>query len=205
MNNHRIDNEKPSYPKDESPKSTLKEIYEWVDSAVLSVVVIILLFTFVFRIVGIRGESMENTLFNGNRVVISNLFYTPKNGDIVVISRNYLNVKGDTSRDDSPIIKRVIATEGQTLTIDSATGSVYVDGVKLNEDYIKDGAVTTWEDGTTDAKSVTVPEDCIFVMGDNRTDSMDSRFQSIGMVDTRYVLGKAFLRIYPFNDFGGLY
>lgn len=205
MNNYRIDNEKPSSAQDAFQKSTLKEIYEWVDSAVLSVVVIILLFTFVFRIVGIRGESMENTLFNGNRVVISNLFYTPKNGDIVVISRNYLNVKGDTSRDDSPIIKRVIATEGQTLTIDSATGSVYVDGVKLNEDYIKEGTITTWEDGTTDAKSVTVPEDSIFVMGDNRTDSMDSRFQSIGMVDTRYVLGKAFLRIFPLNDFGGLY
>lgn len=176
-----------------------KEIFEWLDAVVASVVVIILLFTFVFRVVGIKGQSMENTLFENDRVIISDLFYKPKQGDVVVISRNYKNINGDKNRDDSPIIKRVIATEGQEVTIDPSDGKVIVDGVVLAENYIKEGQITTWGDGSTEERTVTVEKGRIFVMGDNRGESLDSRYEAIGQVDTRYVLGHAVLRVYPFG------
>jgi len=191
------------YLKKKSHKA-LKEAYEWLDAVVISIIAIILLFTFVFRIVGIKGDSMENTLFENDRVIISNLFYNPQAGDVIVISRNYLNETNDTDESDSPIIKRVIATEGQEVSIDPKTGSVCVDGQELSEDYIKDGAITTWMDGTTEARSVIVEKDHIFVMGDNRGCSLDSRSSSIGQVDVRYVLGHALFRVYPFNSIGGL-
>lgn len=180
----------------------IKEIYEWVDAVVIAIIAIILLFTFVFRVVGIKGESMQNTLMNNDRVIISNLFYTPKGGDVVVISRNYTNKAGDTNPDDSPIIKRVIATEGQEITIDPENGTVTVDGTVLDETYVKPGEVTNWVDGSTEAKTVTVEKGHIFVMGDNRGNSLDSRSNEIGQVDTRYILGRAIFRIYP--KFGGL-
>ena len=178
-------------------RSFLKELYEWLDAVVVSVIVIILLFTFAFRIVGIKGRSMQNTLIDKDRVVITNLFYKPSRGDVVVISRNYLNINGDTDEDDSPIIKRVIATEGETVTIDPTSGTVSVDGKVLKEDYIKPGQITTWGDGSSEARSVTVEKGKIFVMGDNRGESLDSRYAAIGQVDTRYILGHALVRIYP--------
>ncbi len=181
-----------------------KEIFEWLDAIVISVIAVILLFTFVFRTVGIKGESMENTLFENDHVVISNLFYTPKQGDIVVISRNYANLNGDTNEDDSPIIKRVIAVAGQDVTIDPKTGHVMVDNMLISENYIKPGAITTWGDGSTEAKTITVEEGKIFVMGDNREASLDSRYSQIGQVDIRYVLGRAIFRIYPLSSIGGL-
>ncbi len=199
-----INNEKEVVHTRSKPHRAIREIYEWLDAVVISVIAIILLFTFVFRIVGIKGESMEDTLFEDDRVIISNLFYTPEVGDVIVISRNYLNQIGDTNESDSPIIKRVIATEGQQVTIDPKTGAVYVDGMQLNEDYIKPGAITTWGDGTTEARTVTVEKGHIFVMGDNRGLSLDSRDSSIGQVDVRYVLGHGLLRVFPFDSIGGL-
>ena len=181
-----------------------KEIFEWLDAIVISVIAVILLFTFVFRTVGIKGESMENTLFENDHVVISNLFYSPKQGDIVVISRNYSNLNGDTNTDDSPIIKRVIAVAGQDVTIDPTTGRVMVDNMLISENYVKPGSITTWGDGSTETKTITVEEGKIFVMGDNREESLDSRYSQIGQVDIRYVLGRAIFRVYPFSSIGGL-
>ena len=183
-------------------RRVISEIYEWVDAVVIAIIAIILLFTFAFRVVGIKGESMQNTLLNNDRVIISNLFYTPKCGDIVVISRNYTNTAGDTNPDDSPIIKRVIATEGQEITIDPENDTVTVDGTVLDETYVKPGQVTTWTDGTSGKKTITIEKGHVFVMGDNRGNSLDSRSSEIGQVDTRYILGRAFLRIYP--KLGGL-
>ncbi len=182
----------------------LKQVYEWLDTVVVAVLLVVFLFTFVFRVVGIEGNSMNNTLKDKDRVVISNFFYEPKAGDIVVISRNYNNDFEVTARSSSPIIKRVIATAGQTVDIDFDNGIVYVDGAPIDEPYIKE---PTYKRGSV-TFPVTVPENSVFVMGDNRNDSLDSRFLEIGdhgMVDTRYILGKAIFRMLPITSFGGLY
>lgn len=177
-------------------------IFEWLDIIVASIIAVVLIFTFVFRIAAIDGDSMKNTLFNKERVIISNLFYEPKQGDIVVISRNTDNstTEGDQQK---PIIKRVIATAGQTVDIDFTTGNVTVDGVVLYEEYIRELTHRQFDIEFP----VRVPENCIFVMGDNRNESLDSRSSQIGqngMIHKKYVLGHAVFRIFPFNRIGTL-
>ena len=181
-----------------------KEIFDWLEILVHAILVVVLCFSFLFRIATINGPSMENTIHEGERVMISNLFYTPKNGDIVVISRNKNNNIYEETDENTRIIKRIIATEGQTVNIDFEKGVVYVDGVELDEPYVK---TPTNRDFDIEFP-VTVDEGCVFVLGDNRNDSLDSRSSSIGeygMVDTRYILGKAVFRIFPFDKVGGLY
>ncbi len=184
-------------------KSFLPNLFEWLDVIVISVIAVVIIFTFLFRIVSIDGDSMLNTLHHEEKVVISNLFYTPKRGDIVVISRN--NGNADINDEKSqPIIKRVIATEGETVYIDFALGVVYVDGKLLSEPYAREpihmsGDVTF---------PVRVPENCVFVLGDNRNASSDSRFSDLGdngMVNEKYILGKAVFRVSPLKRVGGLY
>ena len=116
-----------------------RELVEWIDSVAISVLCVVLLFTFVFRMVGVKGTSMQDTLQSGDKVIIYNLFYKPKAGDIVVISRSDL-IEGD-GQVAEPIIKRVIATEGQTIRFDFDTGDVYVDEQLLDEPYIKDKTI----------------------------------------------------------------
>lgn len=168
------------------------DLYDWLDSIVVAVVTVILLFTFVFRVVGIKGPSMKNTLFEGDRIVISNLFYTPTVGDVIVISRNYNGEYTSETSASEPIIKRVIATAGMTVDIDFDIGVVYVDGKPLDEPYTRTATYQKWDVDFP----LTVGENEIFVMGDNRQESLDSRDTRIGMIDTRYVLGKALFRIY---------
>ncbi len=139
---------------------------------------------------------MEKTLNNNDRVLISDAFYTPKAGDIVVISRDYIKQADGTSPE--PIIKRIIATEGQKVFIDYDNNKVYVDDVELNEPYI--GNEINTRNGTVEMPHVVKPG-CVFVMGDHRSVSHDSRASDIGDVDVRYILGRAFVRIYPFNQF----
>lgn len=191
--------EKEKSVKQKKP-SLLLGIFDWVDSVVFAIILMIIVFTLVFRIVGIQGESMENTVLDGERVVISNVFYTPKQGDIVVISRDYFNSLGEPVEGNEPIIKRVIATEGQEVDIDFEKGIVYVDNQPLKEPYIKNP--TTRQDDVQ--FPLTVEDGCVFVLGDNRAISKDSRDSSIGLVNERYVLGKVILRIYPLDRFGGL-
>ncbi len=173
--------------------------FDWVESLIIAIVVVGVIFTFVFRIVTVSGSSMFPNLQDGDRVVVSSWFYTPKQGDVVVLKR--------TEGLDEPIVKRVIATEGQTVYIDYDAGDVYVDGKKLDEtEYL--GDLKTYLPQTVDvlldmpAEGLVVPEGCIFVLGDNRTVSLDSRYVVVGMVDVRYVLGKAQLTLFPFNRFG---
>lgn len=180
-------------------KRFLNMTFDFFDCAVVSVVLVALLFSFIFRIVGIEGGSMENTLIEGDRVIITNLFYTPQNGDIVVISRNYNNVNNANTAE--PIIKRVIAVEGQTVDIDFQNGIVYVDDDAIYEPYIKNLTKRAHDVEFP----VTVKKDCVFVLGDNREVSLDSRDKQIGMVNKRYILGKAVFRIFPFQKIGGLY
>ncbi len=187
--------------KSDDKSGAFSTVLEGLDVIVSAMIAVIILFAFVFRVPTIDGNSMNNTLFNGERVIISDLFYQPKYGDVVVISRNYTNDTDNIERYSMPIIKRVIATEGQTVDIDFENGIVYVDGKALTENYTKTPTNLSY-----DVKfPVTVPDNCVFVMGDNRNDSLDSRSSQIGkggMIDKRYILGKAFLRVFPFDKFG---
>ena len=178
----------------EQEKQTAKgrDLYEWVQSLVGSVLVVVAIFTFVIRMMGVDGHSMLNTLQHGDRqlVVNSMLYHDYKYGDIVILRKNGVF-------DDDPIVKRVIAVEGQTVDIDFAEGIVYVDGEALEEDYIREPTYTA--EGTE--FPLTVPEGSIFVMGDNRNGSSDSRDYRLGTVDTRYVIGKAAFLIFPGPDY----
>ncbi len=184
----------------------IKSVLEWVDVIVASVLIVVIAFSFVFRIVRIDGSSMNDTLSNNERVIISKLFYTPKAGDIVVISRNEENNAADTTRSTEPIIKRIIATENQVVNIDKDSGKVYVDGVLLDEPYIKDYATNHYSTDTLYDVSfpITVDKDCVFVLGDNRRDSLDSRSSVIGQVNVKRILGRAIIRVFPLNKLGGI-
>lgn len=179
-------------PFDKKNKELLAEVLDWSESVMFAVTVAILILVFVFKNVGVYGSSMENTFSQGDRVIISNLFYNPQQFDVVVINKpNYEN---------KPFIKRIIATEGQTVDIDMTTGQVVVDGEYLVESYVREpiyGHVYDEMEFPT-----VVPPGCIFVMGDNRNESTDSRSNLLGFVDERYIMGKVLFRIYPLNSFG---
>ncbi len=182
-----------------------QEVFEWIDVLSTAIIAVVIIFSLVFRVATISGPSMQNTLFTGDKVIISNLAYTPKQGDIVVVSRNVYNSVESVGISQEPIIKRVIAVGGQTVDIDFNKGVVSVDGVELKEPYTKTLTTRDYKDGVV--FPLYVPEGYIFVLGDNRNKSLDSRSSMIGeggLIDTRYVLGHAILRIFPFNSIGSL-
>lgn len=186
-----------------SKKTATLEAIEWLEILVVAIIAVVVIFTFVFRVATIDGDSMKNTLLNNEKIIISNLNYTAKQGDIVVISRNIENSAQDQTPSNTPIIKRVIAVGGQTVDIDFDLGKVYVDGKQLEEPYISSPTVSS-----ADVKfPLYVPEGYIFVLGDNRMESLDSRFSRIGeggLIDERYVLGHAIYRLLPFERAGRL-
>ena len=169
-----------------------RDLYEWIQSLVGSVLVVVAIFTFGIRMLGVDGHSMLNTLQHGDRLMVVNpIFYHDyKYGDIVILRKTGVF-------DNEPIVKRVIATGGQTVDIDFGEGVVYVDGEALEEDYIREPTYTA--EGTE--FPLTVPEGSIFVMGDNRNGSSDSRDYRLGTVDTRYVIGKAAFLLFPGADY----
>lgn len=167
-------------------KSAKSEILEWVVSILVAVVLALVIRNFVFTVVRVDGESMLPTLNHNDRLVVWRLGYKPENGDIIVLHQAGHN----------PYIKRVIANEGQTVDIDFETSTVYVDGVALEEDYINE---PTKLRGNVNFP-VTVGEDEVFVLGDNRNNSRDSRFNDVACVDYDDILGKAVLRFLPFSD-----
>ena len=182
-----------------SNNKILKETIEWIESIVLSVFIIVLIFTFFIRFVGVSGTSMLNTFQNGDRLIIQKIGYTPKVGDVVVLSRSYLPLDNPDSTE--PIIKRIIAIGGQRVEIRSSTGEVFVDGELLKEDYIQGTTMASVDGMIVDSYVVDVPEGHLFVMGDNREVSKDSRNPAVGTIDEHYVLGKAILRIFPLESF----
>ncbi len=204
-------NQEPSHtsPLEEKKKKASEEevltgagnIFDWIKSFLFSLTVVIFIFTLLFRGVTVSGDSMLPTLENGEYLIISDLLYTPKTGDIVVVqSPNYKN-------GTEPLIKRVIATSGQTIKINFYTWQVWVDGVELDEDYIlfEEGFTMNVEDLTTDAQGIVelvVEDNCIFVMGDHRNDSLDSRSNAVGQIDERYIMGRVVLRVTPVSKFG---
>ncbi len=171
-----------------------RELYLNVRVLVTMMALFVLLFTFVARVIVVSGPSMQNTLFGGDLILVWSLGYTPKQGDVVVLTQ-------ESYQEDS-IVKRVIATEGQRVDIDYDTNTVYVDGQALTEDYIKERMrLPGWGEGVN---HVVVPEGCIFVMGDNRNNSADSRLPHIGIVDNRCVIGRGVLVLFPFPHWKGL-
>ena len=173
-------------------KGFLKELYEWTQAIAIAVVLALLINQFVFSIVEVQGASMEPTLNQSERLFVFKSFYKPKNKDIIIVKSEQLN---------KYIVKRVIAVGGQTIDINKETGEVFVDGKLQNEPYINEG--TNYFVGNADKYPLTVPENHVFVMGDNRGNSMDSR--ALGVFDYDDIMGKALFRIWPFNNFGGLY
>lgn len=182
--------------------------FEWGHSIVSAVVIVVILLTFVFRLVNIDGSSMLPTLVNSDKVIITNFFYEPEVGDIVVIPAGKYH--------DKPIIKRIIALGGQDVYINYETHEVYVDGVLLDEDYINSPTGHTYGEKEL---SLTVPEGKAFILGDNRGDSYDSRYFSAidedgepisdiadaKCIDVDDIIGKAQFVVFPFNHFGYLY
>lgn len=167
------------------------DLYFWLQALVVALVTLILLFTFVGRIIGVDGSSMLPTLQDKETMLLQSIGYEPEQGDIVVLTKFFGHVQG-------PIVKRVIATGGQTVDIDYTAGTVSVDGKVLDEPYIREPMREPWFENTS---HVTVPEGHIFVMGDNRNDSDDSRDVQLGVVDERYVLGHVLMVLFPFDRF----
>ena len=185
----------------EREKEKRKNIFDMVEIITMSVVIVFILVSFVFRLASVNGKSMYPTLKNGEILLLSNLFYEPKTGDIIVFQQS--NV--ETRLFDYPLVKRVIATEGQTIEFDFEHWKVKVDGVELEEDYINYIKEEYMRRLDIKENTIVVPEGYIFVMGDNRNNSTDSRDSRVSFIRKDEVLGKALLRLFPINVFGTIY
>lgn len=182
---------------------TLSSIYDYVEIFAISIIAVLLLFTFGIRLCRVDGSSMETTLSHNEMIISTNLFYTPKQGDIIVFHLSNDNYS-------EPLVKRVIATEGQTVELNLTTGVLKVDGVVYADEhaYLSDGKYDLkisynknymYEANGNTYFAATVPKGCLFVMGDNRNGSSDSRTSRVGFIDVDTVLGKAVLRLSPFT------
>jgi signal peptidase I len=177
---------------EEESASFKKSVILYLHDLIYLLAIVMIVFVFLFRIVIVSGSSMYATLQDGDWLLVTgSAFYNdPKYGDIIVAGKDSFN-------SGEPIIKRVIATQGQTVDIDFETSTVYVDGVALDEPYINEPT----RDREDFYAPVTVPEGYVFVMGDNRNHSTDSRDNRVGLIREEYILGKALFRMLPFGQF----
>ncbi len=169
------------------------EVFDWLEAICVSIVTVILVFSLLFRSTLVEGSSMLPTLVN----LDGGIRGSP---GISKVEQGCFGVVTQPKNSSQPLIKRVIATEGQTIDINFSTGDVFVDGVLLEESYIREKI--NEEPYNSVIFPFTVSEGCVFVMGDNRNESSDSRNAGIGEIDTRYIMGEAVLRIFPFDSFG---
>ncbi len=172
-----------------SQKSISKSIVDLVSIIASSIVAIMVVFTFLFRIVGVSGPSMMNTLMDGDWLIVSAFITEPERGDIVIVTQ--------PNAYHEPIVKRVIAVGGDTIDIDFDTATVSVNGKVINEPYL--GSPTT-NDEYAWQYPLTLKEGQVFVMGDNREFSSDSRSPDIGLIEENYILGQVMLRFSPISE-----
>lgn len=170
-----------------------RTVFDFVEIATFTVLIILLLSCFFLRHAVVEGASMDQTLADGQHLIISDFLYSPKNGDIIVFQP--LNAEST-----APLIKRVIATEGQTVQMQD--GVVFVNGVAISEPYVYlDGEISP---DHANYPETLIPEGFVFVLGDHRNNSKDSRYEEIGLVDVRSILGRVILRVTPFSKFGAV-
>ena len=166
----------------------MSRLFDFIEMLVLTVAAVLLIATFLVRHTLVQGGSMNNTLYNGQHLLISDVNYVPENGDVIVF------IPLNQENRSTPFIKRVIAVEGQTVEIRS--GVVLVDGLAQAEEYL------SLSKGHSDYPETTVPAGYVFVLGDNRTQSHDSREDDVGMIDVRSILGKVICRVWPISAIG---
>lgn len=177
----------------EEKKNPAGELFDWLEIFVAALTAVFILFLFVGRVAVVDGSSMLPTLKTGEGLVVQEAFYKPTAGDIVVCQSASYGFK--------PLVKRIIAVGGDTIRVDWDTWTVYVNDVALSEpyvNYISGVSMRKWVYGD----SLTVPDGYVFVMGDNRNGSTDSRSKTIGLIDERLVLGKVVFRYSPLSEFG---
>lgn len=210
MDENPIINNNEQTPPAKTPFNAARELFDWLESVLVALTAVVVALTFTARITVVDGDSMLPTLIDKQYLVISNLFFTPAHNDIIVLQAN--NIPNENDELGKPIVKRIIGVEGDVIDIDFEKGVVYRNGTALE---LEEKGSLIYEDGhminnytfvrESFDKAVTVPEGCVFVMGDNRGNSLDSRSSIVGMVDTHYVVGKVFWRIFPVNKFGSVY
>ncbi|MCL2627561.1 MAG: signal peptidase I [Oscillospiraceae bacterium] len=184
-----MEEQKVKKVKNKEEKSKVQmDLYDWVQCLFSALICGILIFIFIGRSIGVVGRSMESTLKDTDRVIMRSLFYEPQNGDIVVFQSTNVD-----RFNNIPLVKRVIATEGQSVDINFDTSEVFVDGELVDEPYTY--TMTTNRDGFQGP--VIVKEGHVFVMGDNRAASIDSRSADVGQIDTRHILGKVLFILIP--------
>ena len=177
---HNTERQRPVYQK------TAAYLYSLLSMIMIIMVCVFVLFTFALRLVSVSGDSMIPNIYHGEKIVVSNLMYTPDYGDVVVIGRS--------TETENSIIKRVIALPGDEININFDTHLITVNGDVITETYKTEGAITEPGDRRYPLR---VPEDSVFVLGDNRNNSLDSRFSSVGFIKLDEISGKALFKLFP--------
>lgn len=171
----------------EAKRKSWFKFFDIVSSFFMALIIILFCFTFAFRIANVEGRSMVPTLYDGDWLVVSGR-QSFERGDIVIVTQ--------PNDRNEPLVKRVIAVGGDNIDINFTTGEVFINGEKIDEPYIKEPTKRSFDVQFP----YPVPEGYVFVMGDNRNDSLDSRSSEIGCIDERYILGKAVFRVLPFDN-----
>ena len=190
--------EEDMLPVPEVKKPTrLENLYDWFEVMIYVGVIVVMIFTCIGRMATVNGDSMTNTLSNGDFLFVNKAFYTPERYDIVVVQ------KKDGFYSDELLVKRIIAKGGETITFDFENWTVTVDGITLYEPYVR-RVYGSMEREDIKGYTVTVPEGCYFVMGDNRNGSSDSRSNLVGFVKESEIVGHAVFRLFPLDHFGSI-